>query len=42
MLAAETGVSVDDTFQQLRAYARRNNHRIHDVANAVVHGGFRF
>ncbi|MGE0732120.1 MAG: ANTAR domain-containing response regulator [Acidimicrobiia bacterium] len=42
MLAAETGVSVDDAFQQLRAYARRNNHRIHDVANAVVHGGFRF
>lgn len=42
VLAGELGMSVDVAFEHLRAYARSHNHRVHDVAHAVVCGGFRF
>jgi len=38
ILAAKREITVDDAFQALRTYARRNNARIHDVSRAVVQG----
>ena len=37
-LAARAGVSVGEAFDRMRAYARRNNRTLTDVASAVVDG----
>ncbi len=38
MLAARTGIGVDDAFNQLRRYARSHNRRLLDVAHAIIDG----
>ncbi len=38
MLAARTGMGVDDAFDQLRRYARSHNRRLVDVAHALIDG----
>jgi hypothetical protein len=38
ILSARCGVGVDDSFQQLRIYARNHNRRLHDVAQDLVQG----
>jgi AmiR/NasT family two-component response regulator len=39
MLAARTGIGVDEAFDQLRRYARRHNQRLIDVAHAIINNG---
>src|SRR5581483_10167697 len=38
VLAERTGLGLDEAFERLRRYARANNQRLHDVAQAVVTG----
>ena len=38
IVAQQAGISVDDAFERLRAYARNNNRRVHDLALAVIEG----
>jgi GAF domain-containing protein len=38
MLAERHTISVDEAFGVMRAYARRNNHKLTDVAHAVIDG----
>jgi transcriptional regulator with GAF, ATPase, and Fis domain len=38
MLAARTGIGIDEAFDQLRRYARQHNRRLLDVAHAVIDG----
>ncbi len=38
MLAARTGLGIDEAFDQLRRYARQNNRRLLDVAHSVIDG----
>jgi signal transduction histidine kinase/DNA-binding response OmpR family regulator len=41
VVATQLGVGVEDAFHVLRAHARRQNVRLHDVADAVVNLGLR-
>jgi GAF domain-containing protein len=38
VVADKASVSVDEAFQMLRRYARRNNRRLHDVAQGMIAG----
>ena len=38
VLAEKASVNVDEAFQMLRRYARQNNRRLHDVAQALIAG----
>jgi GAF domain-containing protein len=38
ILSERCGIGVDDSFQQLRHYARTHNRRLHDVAQELVQG----
>jgi len=38
ILSARCGIGVDDSFQQLRQYARTHNRRLHDVAQDLIQG----
>ncbi len=38
ILFARCGIGVEDSFQQLRNYARTNNRRLHDVAQDLIQG----
>lgn len=39
ILAAHSGITVDEAFSLLRSHARNTNRRLHDVAAAVIGGG---
>jgi hypothetical protein len=38
ILAERYGIALDDSFQQLRRYARNHNRRLHDVAQDLING----
>lgn len=38
VLSERCGIPLDDSFQQLRKYARANNRRLHDVAQELIDG----
>ena len=38
ILSARCGIAVDDSFHQLRNYARAHNRRLHDVAQDLIQG----
>jgi transcriptional regulator with GAF, ATPase, and Fis domain len=38
ILSERCGIGVDDSFQQLRSYARTHNRRLHDVAQELLQG----
>jgi AmiR/NasT family two-component response regulator len=38
VLAQRAGLSMDQAFQLMRAYARSNNHRLSDVAARIIDG----
>jgi GAF domain-containing protein len=38
ILTERYGIALDDSFQQLRNYARNHNRRLHDVAQDVING----
>jgi AmiR/NasT family two-component response regulator len=41
IIAEHNGISVDASFALLRGYVRRNQLRLHDTAQGIIHGSFR-
>jgi GAF domain-containing protein len=41
IIAERKGISVDAAFALLRGYVRRNQLRLHDTAQGIIHGSFR-